>query len=77
MITNAMAILELRKQLFATNGYSAGEHNCIGGWICEARPHVEWPHLLSQVGLVSGNCAGPGMQCDYPNCQFWRYRRKP
>jgi hypothetical protein len=68
MITNAMAIADLRDRLFQTGYYGASLHNCVAGLICKLHPHVVWPHELFEVGLVGEACTGPGVVCDYPGC---------
>ena len=37
--------------------------HCAEGWICEEHPEQPWPH---------DDCAGPGTQCDNPDCLWWR-----
>jgi hypothetical protein len=34
---------------------------CLDGWICEEHPDKPWPH---------DGCAGPGVPCDNPFCDF-------
>lgn len=34
---------------------------CADGWISEQHPDQPWPH---------GNCAGPGVPCENPMCEF-------
>lgn len=68
VVTNSMAIIDLRRRVFAANAQDAGMHNCDGGWVCEGHPHVRWPHDLSEVGCVGDRCAWPGQLCDYPGC---------
>jgi hypothetical protein len=36
---------------------------CNAGWICEAHPDQPFPH---------DECAGPGTQCQSPDCPWWR-----
>ena len=36
---------------------------CEQGWICEEHPDQRYPH---------DNCSGPGMQCDNPDCLWWK-----
>jgi hypothetical protein len=42
--------------------------HCDPGWICEAHTAMPWPH---------DECAGPGIQCENPNCPRRRVLVQP
>lgn len=50
------------------------DHHCDEGWICEQHPDQPWPHGYEWGNPNDFGCAGPGMPCQFENCEHWPQR---